>query len=137
MKLPVVKGNTSNFPIKALCPWCKKNKVLEPHSFAVLEGGALLMNRKTNSGGPDDKMEGFLCLSWHGAHDGGIGKDRAIGAFIEIVNDVRGGQFDLYFCSIKCLRSFLNFCLDELESKIEKIKGRSKRPKKQRQKGIA
>ncbi len=30
-----------------------KKKVLEPHSFAILGGGALLMDRKDNSGGPD------------------------------------------------------------------------------------
>ena len=62
-------------------------------------------------------MDGFLHLSWHGAHDGGEGKDREIGAMVEIARDVRGGQFDLYFCSPKCLRSYLNYCVDVLEKK--------------------
>ncbi len=118
MKLPTLNGRESFYPQKALCPWCEKNKVLEPHSFAILSGGALLMDRKDNSGGPDDKMDGFLHLSWHGAHDGGLGKDKGIGASIEIARDVRGGQFELYFCSTKCRRSYLNFCIDELERKL-------------------
>ena len=124
MKLPTVKGRTTYYPKKALCPWCQKNKLLEPHSFAILAGGALLMNRKEKFGAPDDKMDGFLHLSWHGAHDGGQGKDREIGTAVHIAYDVRGGQFDLYFCSTKCLRSYLNFCVDELEKKI-----RAKRPR--------
>lgn len=118
MKLPTLKGRTSYHPKKGLCPWCRKNKVLEPHSFAVLSGGALLMDRKNESGGPDDSMDGFLHMFWHGAHDGGIGKDKGIGASLDIARDVRGGQFELYFCSTKCLRSYLNYCVDELERKL-------------------
>ena len=132
MKLPTLKGCTSFYPKKALCPWCKKNKVLEPHSFAILGGGALLMDRKCDSGGPDDSMDGFLHMSWHGAHDGGIGKDKGIGAMIEIARDVRGGQFDLYFCSTKCVRSYLNFCVDELERKLSVERSKSNMAPKRR-----
>jgi hypothetical protein len=124
MKLPTLKGGKSFYPKKALCPWCEKNRVLEPHSFAILGGGALLMDREDDSDGPDEKMAGFLHLSWHGAHDGGLGKDKGISASIEIAQAVRGGQFDLYFCSTKCLRSYLNYCVDELErkSRLERSK---------------
>ena len=67
------------------------------------------MEREGDSGGPDDKMAGFLHLSWHGAHNGDLGKDKGISASIQIARAVRGGQFDLYFCSTKCLRSYLIF----------------------------
>ncbi len=83
------------------------------------------MDRGDDSGGPDDKMDGFLHLSWHGAHDGGLGKDKGIGASIEIARAVRGGQFDLYFCSTKCMRSDLNFCVDELEKKLRLERNKS------------
>lgn len=76
------------------------------------------MDRKNESGGPDDSMDGFLHMFWHGAHDGGIGKDKGIEASLDIARDVRGGQFELYFCSTKCLRSYLNYCVDELERKL-------------------
>ncbi len=125
MKLPTLKGRQTYYPKNALCPWCQKNKVLEPHSFAMLGGGALLMNRKDNSGGPNDKMDGFLYIAFHGAHNGGLGKDQGIGGMIELARDVRGGQFDLYFCSTRCLREYLNYCVDELEEKIKK--GRTSR----------
>ncbi len=97
MKLPSVKGRPSCFPQKARCPWCKKNKVLEPHSFAALTSGAMLMDRKGENGGPDDRMDGFLALEWHGAHDGGQGKDRDIYEMIEIAKNVRSGQYDIFF----------------------------------------
>lgn len=120
MKLPTIKDQSSSFPKKAICPWCKKNKVFEPHSFAVLSGGAMLMDKKRENGGPDDRLDAFLSLAWHGAHDGGKGKYRDINEMTEIARDVRGGQFELYFCSTKCLRAYLNFCVDELEKKIKK-----------------
>jgi hypothetical protein len=104
----------------ALCPWCKKNKVFEPHSFAVLSGGAMLMDKTRENGGPDDRLDAFLSLSWHGAHDNGKGNYRDINEMTEIARDVRGGQFDIYFCSTKCLRAYLNYCIDKLEKKIKK-----------------
>lgn len=89
------------------------------------------MNREDDSGGPDDNLDGYLDIVWHGAHDRGEGKDREIGATVQIAQEVRGGQFDLYFCSTKCLRSYLNFCVDELDRKIKKEKRQSnKSPKR-------
>ncbi len=123
IKLPVVKGKKYNhYPRRALCPWCKKKKVFEPHSMAILSGGALLMNRKEKNGGSSDDLDAYLSLTWHGAHDSGKGDDRKIYSNIDIASDVKGGEFDLYFCSTKCLRAFLNACVDELEKKIEKEK---------------
>ena len=63
-----------------------------------------------------------LRLIWHGAHDGGTGRDPGIEASVDIVEDTRGGQADLYFCSTGCLRQFLNECVDELERRIEKAR---------------
>ncbi len=83
------------------------------------------MDRNHDSGGPDDNMDGFLYISWHGVHDGGTGNDKEIGAMIEIVSKVGGGQFDLYFCSTKCLRSYLNYCVDELERKLSVERSKS------------
>ena len=63
-------------------------------------------------------MEAFLQFSWREALINGEGKDREIGATVEIARDVRGGQFDLYFCSTKCLRPYTRFCVNELDWKI-------------------
>ncbi|WDP91819.1 MAG: hypothetical protein HUN04_19750 [Desulfobacter sp.] len=118
MKLPVVKETQSHFPKEPKCPICGKRKVFEPHSFAVLSAGALLMNRKDDSGGPSDNMDGFLNIGWHGAHDSGEGEHREIGCYVDIFRDVFGGQANAYFCSTECLRTFLNECVDALEKRI-------------------
>ena len=86
--------------------------------MAILEGGALFMDRRAKNGGSSDDMDGFLSLTWHGAHDGGLGQDRDIYTKVHIADDIRGGQFEIYFCSTACLRSYLNFCVDELENEI-------------------
>src|SRR6266508_2289157 len=76
MKLPLVKGRQLFCPRRPLCPVCKKSKILEPHSFAVLTGGALIMDRRRRNGRMDDALDGFLDLVWHGSHDGGEGQER-------------------------------------------------------------
>ena len=122
-KFPVVKEGKKDFPTKALCPVCSKNKVWEPHSMAILSAGALLLlDRKEDYWGPSDDMNGYFDLWWHGAHDGGEGENREIDVGVSIIREVQGGQTHLYFCSTKCLRHFLNSCVDELETKIEKEK---------------
>ena len=118
LKFPLIKGKKWFFPSKPLCPWCRKKKVYEPHSMAVVGGGALLLDRSKKIGAPSERMEGFLDFSWHGAHDGGSGNGREIYTRLEIIGDVTGGQFNLYFCSTACLRKFLNACVDELDRRI-------------------
>lgn len=120
LSLPVVEGKRAHWPEKAACPMCGEKKVFEPHSFAVLSAGALLMDRKSDSGGMSDDLDGFLNLLWHGAHDGGQGDDRELCCIVDIMRDVIGGQGEAYFCSTQCLRAFLNKCVDELENKVRK-----------------
>jgi hypothetical protein len=86
--------------------------------MAILSGGALLMDRETDSGGMSDDMDGFLSLTWHGAHDGGQGEHKDIHTSVYVADYTRGGQYEVYFCSTKCLREYLNFCVDQLESRI-------------------
>lgn len=125
IKVPLVEGKTTDFPDKAICPWCKKNKVFEPHSFSGMSGGALLTNKNaTDSAGPSARMLGFLEIFWHGAHkdEGGVGLHPDTMGHIVIAKDVVGGQYCVYFCSPACLRAFLNSCVDELEKQIESAK---------------
>jgi len=119
LTFPVAGDDSIFFPKEALCPMCKSAKVNEPHSMAIVNLGALLMtNRAKGNGSMSDKLEGFLSFIWHGAHDGGTGEDSDISAYLNIVENVRGGQADLYFCSTNCLRTFFNACVDELENRI-------------------
>ena len=101
------------------CAHCGVRRVLEPHSFAHINGGALLMDRTRRNGLPDERMDGFLSLTWHGAHDGGRGANPDVYVVSSIVDDERGGQFEFYFCSINCLRRFLNDAVDRLVAQVK------------------
>jgi len=132
LKLPIIKDEETYWPSEPTCPICKKRNVLEPHSMAVLGVGALLMDRKNDSGGPSSDMDAFFHLTWHGAHDGGEGEDREIGCMLDIIKDIRGGQAEMYFCSTECLRQFLNFCVDELERKMARLRSSNTRSDRDR-----
>ncbi len=43
-------------------------------------------------GVPDDETDGFLHIVFHGAHDGGLGKDQGISAMVELTRN----EEDLY-----------------------------------------
>lgn len=122
ISFPILSNKQGIFPEASTCSLCNKEKVAEPHSFAVLSGGALLMEPAGDTGGPDDNMEGYLSILWHGVHGEGEGEHQEIYKKIDVVEDLVSGQFDIYFCSTKCLRGFLNEMVDKLEERIEQKK---------------
>lgn len=116
--LPVVRGNRSSFPRRALCPVCKRRKVLEPHTMVLLSGGACLQVKGSSLAGPDKQMTAFLDIVSHTAHDSGSGRRDKGDGWVRIAEDVHGGQFDIAFCSPRCLRQFLGSCVDQLERQM-------------------
>ena len=42
-------------------------------------------------------------------------------AELTLVHNTSNGQFDLQFCSVTCMRRFLNECMDEFERRIEEL----------------
>lgn len=67
------------------------------------------------------QLDGYLAFGVHGAHSGGRNDPSAN---IVIVKDTPHGEFELVFCSTKCMRKFLNSSVDAVESGIEKEKRR-------------
>ena len=99
--------------------------------MAILNAGAM---RRIGKDRYEMAMDAaaFLTVSWHGAHSGGQGARAGVHASLDVADSVANGQFDLYFCSTTCLRGFLNYIVDELESKIEIAAGKNdKRPERQ------
>jgi hypothetical protein len=118
MRFPVQKG-ASKAKAKSRtgkCLECGRSKVHEPHGFAFLNAGALRKIDKRNSVMAAD-LEGFLTLGFHGAHSGTKNEPSA---YLPVAEDSPLGQFEVYFCTTKCLRSFFNRCVDELERRIAK-----------------
>ena len=117
MNYPLIKQE-SDYPKDSICPVCGKNKIGEPDSFAVLQGGAMLYNDEGDSIFPSNLM-GFLELVWHGHHDDGIeDEDSNISSVLNIIDNSTDGQFGLYFCSTACLRKFFMELVDDLEQQV-------------------
>ena len=124
VRFPVLRSKPVS-PSRSLCPQCGKGRVNEPHSMAILAGGAMrVVDAKAKSAEIAEDCIGFLDLVWHGGHDDGGGADREVDARLPVAEDTPGGQFEFYFCSTPCLRSFLNACVDELEAKIARKRER-------------
>ena len=123
IKLPVVRNQKVFFPAKAVCPSCRKRKVFEPHSMAILNAGAM---REAGRGRYEMATDtrAFITLIWHGAHSGGKGA-LSQDAYVDVADNVANGQFDLYFCSTSCLRKFLNYCVDALEERMEAARSKN------------
>jgi len=122
LKFPLIKCRQDYFPIAKTgvrCPICKVGRIMEPHSFACLNGGALALDRRRRNS-VDAILSGFLDITWHGAHT----EHKGVGALpdtyerVSLVEDSHTGQFELYFCSTKCLRKFFNQWVDALDGKL-------------------
>ena len=126
IKLPVIRNNgKSNYPRKAKCPVCNWRRIYDENCNIVLAGGALFKKGEAIPYGiPVDQMEGFLSLSYMEDIKDEKGRVYLAGAETRIVDNSQMGLFYLHFCSIRCLRKFLNKCIDDFEQRIEKERKR-------------
>lgn len=117
--------SASTYPAgELICPSCGVRRVGEPHQFVALVGGAMIMDRTSRSGGPSDDLDGFLSLDWHPAEESEGSAAESVssthpGFSLPLAQGVRGGQFGFFFCSVQCLRQFLNELLDSMEARIQ------------------
>ncbi len=114
------RRNPESPPIQArMCPVCKRRPVGEPHSFVELAGGALVFDKKHRTKAPvAGDVEAFLALTWHGAHDQGLGDFRETSVITPVLAEPHGGFCSMLFCSTTCLRSFLEGKIGELEASL-------------------
>jgi len=118
-RFPLLAGANSVFPGSGTCAVCNAGKVKEPHSFVVLQAGALLFNRSRTVASASNSLDGFVSLVWHGAHDEGRGPARGVQAALPIAESVAGGQVEFYFCSLRCLRRFFSGLVSTLQERIK------------------
>jgi hypothetical protein len=98
------------------------------HSTAIIAGGAMRVvggrpgrpwvekTGRAEMFAPHEAI-GFLRLVWH----------REMAPDVTIVDAAPCGQFDLYLCSILCLRSFMTARIDDLEKLAKKESGAAPR----------
>lgn len=123
-KWPLLRDDDDlSAPPNARCLVCKQSTTRAMDTQVVLSGGALLVDARGDSTSTKDgALEGFLGGTAHGPD----GRSRALLASVDVVRELAGGQFDLYFCSTKCLRSFFSSFVDELDRRAQQSKHASK-----------
>lgn len=115
-RIPLLsKASRGIYPTEDGCPVCGQPF---SHGFAYLMGGANLLSKDQQNSLTHDRLEGFLHLGFHGRD-----ADASGSADILVVDDVVGGQFDLHWCSVRCMRAWLTKLLDTLEADISHEQG--------------
>lgn len=116
-------GGGNSFPGNSVCLVCGA-RVGEIEGYLQLTVGAMFHHKGRHYGaaGPSDKMDAVFSVMSHGPHpvqgktDDGrlvIGMDNEV-ANVEIIEAVRGGQADIFFCSKSCLLVFFSAIVDQL-----------------------
>jgi hypothetical protein len=92
-----------------LCRSCQRQIVSEQEAFAAITGGG-----RGQPNGPVSTYVGFLNLVWRAPPQIG---GRLLSVSVVPEEDQEDGQFELYFCSVQCLRNQLNVHLECLENR--------------------
>jgi hypothetical protein len=119
-----VSGGTAFFVTadRDKCPVCSNGLGggLAYLSFGAVIDLSCLKKTKLNDG----IMEGFCNIGYHG-----VRSDMGDSADYCVADGIKGGQLDIQFCSLACLRKWLGDIVDYLESesvkktKVGKTKG--------------
>ncbi len=98
--------------LKIRCQKCCQESYSSAKPLVILSGGAYVATEGVDIGMRDHALS-YLTCSWRVPADVGGGK-----LSIDLVSKESGsgGQFDFYFCSIACLRSWFNSKMDDLEN---------------------
>lgn len=116
MKLPVIskKSKFPYYPIDKICPICGTDRTTLDSEFYVLNGGAL-KKIDTETYTHDENAIGFLNFAYHPAIN-----SKRLGKTIDVIEYSKNGQFDIYFCSINCMRTFFDLIIREIETQANK-----------------
>jgi hypothetical protein len=98
------------------CPICGKS--LEKEGIVYLSAGAV-SEIPVDKDMPDPVLKAFFDVGYHG-----IAVDCSDCVNVCIVEDLEGGQFNVSFCSIQCLKKFFLSIVDALQRKLDQIRPR-------------
>jgi len=100
---------------KLLCTFCREQPVYEPHPRVLPQGAALRRNaERRHELEIAADCEGFLQLMSRHPETDGL-------RMLPLAQYEPGGQFSLAFCSMGCLREYINGRLDLFENQLNGI----------------
>ena len=98
-------------PVDGRCPECGGDF---RRGIAYLSAGALFLSKDKKNSIHPDRLQGFLHVGIHGADT-----EMRDSSDVEVVRNLYGGQFDLQWCSIACMREWLLKLLREVELRAQ------------------
>ena len=105
-----LSGKAAHIPSSGECPACGIKVDLRQ---VVLNGGALQQSKENpKSLYMSESLSGFLSLSLHSHNSNDKSRQ------IDLAQDAVNGQFELYFCSPKCVKDYLIAWVDEFEKNL-------------------
>lgn len=116
-KKGIQKRRTASASAKrAKCPVCSKriSGGVAYFSFGAVIDLLVLEKKKLS----DTMMEAFCDIGYHGA-DSSVTDS----ANYSVADGIKGGQLDIHFCSLACLKNWFCDIVDDLESQLGRRKG--------------
>jgi hypothetical protein len=113
MDFPLYHENRLPPDVDFYCLMCGKS-LKDCDTQVTLTSGADLNLRPGQVGRAGERIEAFLSLSFHRS----IRPNHDVYARVDVAEKVRGGRFDLAFCSMECLTSFFAELRHELERRV-------------------
>ena len=109
MSYPVLSASDRPFyPADGRCPVCRGEF---SRGVAYLSAGALLLSADGEDSMGSDRLQAFLHVGFHGRNS-----DMRDSADVSVVAELHGGQFDLQWCSVGCMREWLLGVLRDVEA---------------------
>ena len=82
-------------------------------------GGALHLTKDLKTSlMTSERLQAFLNIGFHGC-----ATDMRDSADVEVIADLHGGQFDLGWCSVSCMRVWLLDLLRQVDLEVERGRG--------------
>jgi len=103
------------FPSDGRCPVCGGEF---SQGVAYLMAGALFLSADRQDSVQSDRLLAFLNIGFHGRDS-----DMRDSSDVNVVADLHGGQFDLNWCSVKCMREWFLALLQEVELAASHLAG--------------
>jgi hypothetical protein len=98
-------------PSDGRCPVCG-NELRK--GFAYLSAGALLLSEDMQDSIHTDRLQAFFHVGFHGSDS-----EMRDSFGVTVVDHLHGGQFDLQWCSVDCMRTWLLKLLAEVEGRVQ------------------
>jgi hypothetical protein len=95
------------YPSDGRCPHCGRDF---SQGFAFLSAGAIQLSAEGQDSIEASRIQAFLDIGFHG-----VDSSMKDSSHVAVVEELNGGQFDLKWCSVRCMREWLLELLRRIE----------------------